>query len=554
MFLFKNLIRHINLFFGLFLYVVVSCSQNHQPDYVAEWKHIKVTLPDFERSYFNSWQTLNGPDSPDQRKKFLRQIIEQQIIAEQYAPQTDSLKEAKIQRLLNLDNERFMRRRFLETTIKDTISDPAKDEIEKALIRKNKTLYIKNFFSNDPEYIQKVNSQIESGKALNDILTELKSDKGKKWDYAENWIKWGDLDLDTENKLYNQKPYSTSEPVKSLLGWHIFQIDSVRTVYQFNSSQIAKEASDTRNQLKYRKLERAAAPFIKDLVQSKNLVMSMKTARKIWDYINSAFSDSKSQNPAVLIDKFVSEMPQDFLKTPVAWVDDKIFTVQDFIDRIPDLPRNLIKPNLRNAIEIAIRDKILAAEALAHGLQDDPVVIEKTRRARINYHYMAMVSAKSNIENQDTFSPEEYYQQNRTNYIKSISSKINEIRAAGPDEAISIAKKMYSGEDLNGYKSNIYWVDSDAGNLGKRAGKLKINDVFAPIKSDSFYSAIKVLEKHIEYFDYQDVERRVQKDLDRNFLKSVHYSLLPSDYSPDQIIYYEDNIDKALTPDSKTIF
>lgn len=544
------------IFIYLFLFSF-SCTKKDTSLPVAEWQDITITLSDFERSYFNAWQQLQGPDSPEKRKRFAQKMIEQQIIARSYQPEHSKELDEKIQKLLKQDQYRFLRKRLLETAIQDTLSNLTNNEIKQALLKKNKALHVKNLFSNDSIFIKNIHSQIKtSGKSLATIVRQLKTDKDQWWDYAEDWIVWGVLDLQTENKLYAMQPYTVSAPVKSILGWHLFEIDSVKVTYNFNKSQNVKEYMDTKSQLKYRKLEKAAAPYVKNLVHSKKLVMSMKTAEKIWRYLQPVYSKTRQQEQILAMNKMMDEIPQEFLSTPVAWVEGKPFTVDAFINAIPDLPRDLIRPNLRNAIETAIRDEILAEEAISKGLINDPVVQEKLKRAKINYQYMAELSRNDSLINKIVENPVDYFSNNKDRYIKSIRSRILKICRNNPQEAVKLAKEISANKNMSmdKYVHNILWVDSKSSLIGEKAANLRINDIYAPIKTDSGYCAILVLEKDIRHFTYDEAKSRVKKDAAKDNFSALHDYLLPKSYSPEQIIFYEDNLSIALTDSSKTIF
>lgn len=103
---------------------------------------------------------------------------------------------------------------------------------------------------------------------------------------------------------------------------------------------------------------------------------------------------------------------RDLAQQPIALVDKKPFTVSEFISAIPDLPQNLIRPNLKKAIEVAVRDKIVAQQALKKGFANDPVVQEQLHRSTIVYQYYAALSGEDKNSNQK-INLLKYYEENK---------------------------------------------------------------------------------------------------------------------------------------------
>ena len=69
------------------------------------------------------------------------------------------------------------------------------------------------------------------------------------------WVKWDQFDRNVEQALFQLKENEVSEPVNSLVGWHIFKVDSVRTTIQFNRDTDPATLEDLKHKTINRKLQ-----------------------------------------------------------------------------------------------------------------------------------------------------------------------------------------------------------------------------------------------------------------------------------------------------------
>jgi len=494
-------------------------------------------------------------------------MIEFELIADQYDEIEYGEYDQRINKLLHQDLNRFARKRYLQKTFQDTISSPTIKEIKEAIANQNKRLFVHNFFLRDSSSAIEVKKRLQGGEPFQKITIELDpAEKSRLWDYGSGWIKWGDLELSVEDQLYQLEYQQISRPIRSSLGWHIFRIDSQQVTYNLAKSDLAKLKNDVSYQLKHRKLVAAAAPHINKIVKQRQLAVSMKTARKVWQYLYPALSESGKKNVIYSFQKFRDDLPRNLLAEPLAWVDNEVFTVEDFVDEIEALPRYLLRPNLKKAIEGAIHNKVLAEVALDAGFGTDPVVEEKLQRSRINYRYSAIISGIDSSLYISKIDPVEYYNDNMNRFVKSIETEIEEIIVTDRKLALDIAGKMKEGGNFEvlAKQYSIYakdgqaitrrWVDSGEEQIGKKAAQLQKGQIFAPVQIQGGYSVVRVIDKEVKYLPYDLVKNQVKKYISQNKSKFIRKALLPNKYSPGDIQYFEDNIIKAFTEATKTIF
>jgi parvulin-like peptidyl-prolyl isomerase len=202
---------------------------------VAGWNNVSISLSDFERVYFNSWQFKGMPDSPEVRRKVARELIEKEIIVGE-AKKNNLIDEGLYQQRLKRDYARILRRRYLEATIKDTIKIPDEIQLKKLLLEKNKSVKVKQIFAKTKSEIEELSNRLVQGGNFEDIAKQASFDPSLVLaDGTVGWITWENVDINVERVLFSLEVNQISKPVKSLVGWHIFKVDSISTVLHFNT-------------------------------------------------------------------------------------------------------------------------------------------------------------------------------------------------------------------------------------------------------------------------------------------------------------------------------
>ena len=83
----------------------------------------------------------------------------------------------------------------------------------------------------------------------------------------------------------------------------------------------------------------------------------------------------------------------------------------------------------------------------AKELEQDPVVQEKIIRTKISLSYYAALAAADSLGG-TRMNLEEYYHDNKPDYVEEIETSIEEILVGDRDRAIELAKAIHNGEDF----------------------------------------------------------------------------------------------------------
>lgn len=537
--------------------LVLAACRGERPPVVAEWRGIKITQSDFERSYFQYWQTTSAPDSPELRRQFARQMIEQELVA-QWGMAKGLHQTAEVQRPLQRDFRRFLRRRYLEVTLKDTIAAPTAAEIAVALQRQNTQMRVRQLFARSEDEVESLRQQLLRGVPFEALAAATIPDSALAAAGGDlGWLGWGDTDLPVEEVLYQLKRGEISRPVQSLMGWHVFRVDSIRTTLRFGEAT-RWEREDVYQRLLSRRLDMAAARHLRELVWNKPLVVNMAVLGRVWEYLAPLLQHSTPPRWPQALQEIERKPPLDLFQEIAATVAGEPFTVQEFFEALPELPRHLLQPNLKKALEVALRDKILTTIAQAGGFAHDPVVVEKTRRAELQYTYYATLAAQDSVA-EAAAALREFYAKHSARYGERVESEVYEILVAQRDSALAIAKAIQAGSDFGVMarrhsqraatreRGGFLGVISDQESaLGQQAARLHPGDLFAPVETAEGYSVIRIGRQNRRLPKWEEIAARVREDWQRAAWQSRQQRLLPADYRPEAIKFYEEHLTQAL--------
>ena len=524
---------------------VAAQGSYYDPRPVATYGDLTVSVTDFATSYFAYWQATHEPDSPRLRQTVARQMIEHMLVARS-ARATPYAAAPGLARQVRRDHERFARRRYLEDEVQAHVPLVTEADIEAAMQQAERRYFVRQLFALTEPEIQALYERVQAGEDFAALARATMPDaEVAAAGGALGWIGWGDTDLPVEAVLFGLDAGDVSAPVESLMGWHVFRVDSVETTMRFDTPH-PLERQRTADALTSRRFDYAAALHIREIVWAHDLAVDMQVAREVWRMLAPMLPRQRGIPIRPALESASDAAPEVLAQTPMAMVDGQPFTVGQFLYQLPDIPASYLGPNLKQALEIAIRDSIMTGRALAQGYGDDPVVATRTARARTSYLFNAIAEAAAMAAETDPVDPRAFYAQQRTRYVDHVKTEVWEILVASPDTARALARQVAEGASVEALARQhtlrdsvrarggyLGFVRSDAGPIGARAGQLKAPaGLFAPVETAAGYSVIVTGEREVVYAPFEQVRARVEQDAQHYANMLIYSTLLPDDYDP----------------------
>lgn len=381
---------------------------------VATWQEITIDLDEFEEEYMRYASMAPIQDSPDARIEYAYVMLERKVIATLGAEQgLDSLREVQLD--IRRKRETALRRAYLESIAKPKLRIPGEEEIREGFQRSNTRLLLEQLYANDQPTIQRYAARLRGGERFETVAIESMRKAGvPDSSYRMGWVGFEMMDEAPETVAFSLRDSGqVSEPVKSLRGWHIFRLLARKETFYADGSTFQNARENIAFKLYHRRFEEITVPFTDSLMRSHRLVTYLDRLQQAWVEIAPLVPSTISYLSVLQMNQeLLALKPQRLSRaTPLAMVGNQAFTFGQLMDRLPDLPVETLTPNLRAALEIAIRDSVLAARAEQAGMAERKEVVFAEQVARTTALYYATLRAAADTARVEAPTPERIHQQ-----------------------------------------------------------------------------------------------------------------------------------------------
>jgi hypothetical protein len=395
--------------------MVTACSRDSDDDtypVVAKWSGSAIDTAHFRHEYIYFSTLAPFPDNEETREYYAKMMLERMIIADfGREASLDTLRQ--VRESVKRRKEMAMRRHYLNQMVRPRVDEPTEAEIREAFRRSNTQLNLQQIYATSKQEADSLYALLKQGYDFDRLAMESMQKAGvPDWQNAGHmgWVSFNDFDEDAEDAVFSLNRHEISWPIESLRGWHIFRVHDVVETVHFDQSTYQNARDNLKFSVFQRRFNEASAQFIRDIVMQHDLAVDMMVLSVLWDKIQPALP---RESTPIELARFNREI--NFIKpdvddsTPVAFVDGQPYTVGQFMAQMPDIPLEWIGGDFRHALEIAIRDSILAARA-QHEIQADtaPEVIRDRKFAEYAGLYYATLQHASDTLNLARL-PSKYY-------------------------------------------------------------------------------------------------------------------------------------------------
>jgi hypothetical protein len=538
----------------LFLLIVAACSApltEPPPLVVAEWEDVTLDLVAFEEEYMAFASAAPMRDGLDARRDYAIAMLERRIIADIGRMMAlDTLREVKLD--IRRKREAALRRSWLEKIAESKLRIPDEADILDAFRRSNTRLNLEQIYATTREEILTYERRLSDGESFESIAVESMQKMGvPDSSFRMGWVGFEMMDEAPETVAMSLKlAGEVSKPVASLRGWHIFRLLEREETFHADGTTYNNARENLAFKVYHRRLEEITVPFTDSLMTSHSLQTYMDRLRQAWAEIaplvprTTAYMDLVAMNQGFLELKPTS-LARD---TPLALVNDKPFTFGQFIDRLPDLPLEMLRPNLRGALELAIRDSVLAARAEQSGLAATPEVQLAEKMATNTALYFATLRAVADTVNVDRLSNQWYERWKDTRYMSSITSDFRYYVFADSSIAWDVIRSYQQSSDWNtalGQYGDAWTMKegsrTDPSKSGLPEHTLPLESergnriLSGPWPRDNEWALIEATARTYTIKPYEEVESDVRQTMVERLPEIVHQSLIPKHYRRENV-------------------
>ncbi|MEI7812108.1 MAG: peptidylprolyl isomerase [Ignavibacteria bacterium] len=397
--------------------------------------------------------------------------------------------------------------------------------------------------SADSAEIAGLYSQLRKGASFDSLLIKHDEYAGQQTPVT---INFGDMTFEfVEDTLYNMKPGAISQPVHTEEGWFIFKLVAKEPNIEKKEKpdNISKKAEDVIHTRKAQKIERqfrksflskakvnTVGPLFYRIVEKSTAILAQKATlpENQTDIVNLEDND---------VDSIMRQFGTDTLKLTLIRFEENPVSVKDFLYSFITDGFTVKQPTvesvgvkLRAFLHTYIDNELLSREAYRRGMQNLPEVKREMEWWRENYISHIL---KNQIYDSTKISDEEitdYYKKNNSggsitevNIIEILTSSLQDIEAImnglqkGTDFK-ALAKqynKRESSKDKDG-ESGFFPVTM-YGEIGRTADRMKIGDVYGPLKVEDGYSIFKLIDRKEKRDSltktFEEIKEQLKEDL-----------------------------------------
>ncbi|MCL6100068.1 MAG: peptidylprolyl isomerase [Bacteroidetes bacterium] len=501
----------------------VVCSAQDDTKTVAHVGGENISAEEFKFRYeFMPHFTDKQEEADSSKRKFLYSLIAEKLWAAQAQKEKLDTTENVRYSMSSLENL-LLRDELYRKAVMNNVKITAA-ELKDGLWKFSLLLSIRMIASTDSAEAFKLYSSIKKSADFDSLLQKRLEYQKQIEPYKITFCDLEDEHL--ESVIYKLKEGQITEPIRTKKGWIIAKLIK-REDNPRNSDKVDVRRNIVSSKLTQRKSEILSGIFLDKILGGLHvnvdygLFSSLATGiKKVLEKQSSVTSDSSKQyeideetTNQVLNSFDGKDLHAKFVKLPI-----KDTSLKSFIYyfshqhvKFSSTDLNSIIPVLHKYVRSFIENEVLANEARKEGLESSPTL--KADLSRWQQNYLAelalereMRSIKVSDEEMQNFYKQKYHVLSPTP-----QANVLEIVNKDPEAIETVFKQLEKGADFRQlakkYTQRIYtkrnsgelgWFSiNEAGEIGKIASKMKIGQVYGPIKVPGGYSIIKLINKRI---------------------------------------------------------
>lgn len=431
----------------------------------------------------------------------------------------------------------------------------SQQDIQKALNRYSESLEVKIISTKDSSTIFTYYNSLQNGASFDSIekiSDPIEYDSNK----APMKITYGQMqDNYVEDTLYSLNVGNYSSPVKAEGNWFIFKLVGKSTCAAANANDPNYDKT-VLSTIRMRKSRIIGVKYLENFYKNKKAVVDSTLFLTLAEKISSILSNKKQNhdygregflyldegNILKILDELVAASNANLVqieKNPIK-VNEYLFSLIEypFLIKDPSFPN--VAYELMANLNKYIQYKFLAEEGFKEGLQNIPEVKEDINIWKDDYLAKMLKNTFRDSVRVSDEDVKDYYLHNKdyeqvdvleilNSDLQVIETVFNELKAGKDFRSLAAEYTQRSWTKSRGGEFGYFPVSS-FGEIGRIALRMKINQIYGPIKTDSGYSVIKLIGEKIDSTktdeDFDSVKTQLKYDLlgkkfDQKFYKYI---------------------------------
>lgn len=527
-----------NLFLLILSLLLITCSKEEiqtpelDPDriVIASVDEIEITETSFQRGYLPVLLYGDKFDSEENRAEMINFLVGQKILAKKGREMNlDTV--AFIVRQKEHIEDKALSRQLYQNWVKDKLELPSEEDLREGFKRGQKGIFVRHIFAKAEEDIRDYSRRLQSGEeSFYTLAQEVFSDTMlSRNGGALGWITFGDLDETLEDTVYSLRVGQISQPVQSQYGWHIVSIDDSQEEVFVTEADYQKNRDLVFNKIVERRENLLGKQVLNDFMAGFDIEFNREIARQVWPKVIAHLNPGDSPSESIMeFDGLINSLDAIRHETLLT-VDGEDWTVHEILNHFPTLDRSLLYGNLYVAASNVIRDEMISREARRLGLDQHPAVVEEVRDSQdqiIADMYTGMIADTLQFSTDDHL---DYYEAHKMDkYHAPDSLKIETFTFSDSLQALKALYQLRNPNISTNPGDEVFWISSggDTAPLFALARTIATGSMAGPALFNGDWVLVKVLDRKRFPLSYEEVERRLIEDMERERFASTRNILL----------------------------
>jgi foldase protein PrsA len=374
----------ISVFAALATFLLSTCSKpGLPPRVIAEVNGHQITTDVFKQAYIPVLLYSDKPESPQTREAVLNYLIEQTILAQ--AAQSLQLDTIPMLRTVARTALKSAFTRILyQDWVKEQLPEPGEAELRTAFQRSHRSLLVRHLFTEDSAEACLLHERLTRGADWDSMATTTFQDPSlAAGGGVLGWMKFGDMDPDFEEAAFELEVNQISKPVQTRHGWHIIRVDAQSKEMILSEYDYSLERKHLRRIIRERHEQRLADSTVNAMMDQAQLVFQPQIAPRVWSILRTHFR--QLSNSGQLLDPGNTELGQfenefePLLDEEMLRFAETVWTVRTFLEKLPEMNRQLMLDNLKQATAFLVRDELIYQAGVKRGLDQRSDVISEVK-------------------------------------------------------------------------------------------------------------------------------------------------------------------------------
>ncbi|MCF6238363.1 MAG: peptidylprolyl isomerase [Candidatus Marinimicrobia bacterium] len=406
---------------------LTSCNRADLPgNVIAEVGHQQITLDDFKRAYLPVLLYTDKRDSPETRDEILNFLVNQTILAQ--AARSLKLDTVFTLQVVQRTAQKTAFTRILyKEWVKKIIPVPTEAELRAAFQKNHHSRLVRHLFFMGQQEANQAYRLLAQGASWDSLAAQTFSDPS----LAANggllgWMKFGDMDPDFEKAVYELKLLEISKPIQTSFGWHIIRVDEQSQELMLTEYDFSLERQKLNRMIKERHESHLADSVVNAMMNKADLIFHPIIAPKVWtvmrDQVQRLFNaDEMVKITRADLHQFEGDL-KPLLNEELLRFAGTSWTVKDFLQKLPEMNRQLMLTDLKSATAFLVRDEIIYTEGIKRNLAESAEVKQEVQD-RVN-QFLANLYLRYKAENQPIShaTVQDYYRQNSSTRYQDLDS------------------------------------------------------------------------------------------------------------------------------------